>query len=104
MLKREIIATALFKLYPDGGWGVNDETTTFSKIHWQAGTAPLSEAQFLKHYEEAKVMYELELALQNRKLNYPPIGDQLDDLFKAGIFSESMAAKIQAIKDKYPKP
>jgi len=35
--------------------------------------------------------------------HYPPIGDQLDDLFHAGLFSEEMAAKIQAIKDKYPK-
>ena len=38
-----------------------------------------------------------------RLKEYPPIGDQLDDLFHAGLFSEEMAAKIQAIKDKYPK-
>lgn len=35
---------------------------------------------------------------------YPTIGDQLDALFKAGVFPEEMAAQIQAIKDKYPKP
>ena len=41
----------------------------------------------------------------NKRLSeYPSIGDQLDDLFKAGLFSEEMSAKIQAIKDKYPKP
>lgn len=34
---------------------------------------------------------------------YPYYGDQLDDLFKQGLFSEEMAAKIQAVKDKYPK-
>ena len=34
---------------------------------------------------------------------YPYLGDQLDDLFKQGLFSPEMAAKIQAIKDKYPK-
>jgi len=34
---------------------------------------------------------------------YPPIGDQLDDLFKAGAFSDEMTATIQAVKDKYPK-
>jgi hypothetical protein len=38
-----------------------------------------------------------------RAKKYPSIGDQLDDLFKAGVFSDEMAAKIQAIKDKYPK-
>jgi hypothetical protein len=35
---------------------------------------------------------------------YPPIGDQLDALFHAGVFPDSMAAIIQAVKDKYPKP
>lgn len=39
----------------------------------------------------------------NRKAEYPPIGDQLDALFHAGVFPEGMAAKIQAVKDKYPK-
>ena len=35
---------------------------------------------------------------------YPDIGDQLDDLFHKGVFSDEMTAEIQAIKDKYPKP
>jgi hypothetical protein len=38
-----------------------------------------------------------------RTQEYPSIGDQLDDLFKQGVFSEEMTAKIQAVKDKYPK-
>ena len=38
-----------------------------------------------------------------RAPEYPPIGDQLDDLFHSGAFTQEMAAKIQAIKDKYPK-
>ena len=38
-----------------------------------------------------------------RRAEYPSIGDQLDDLFKAGAFSDDMTAKIQAVKDKYPK-
>ena len=43
------------------------------------------------------------VARDNRANEYPPIGDQLDALFHAGVFPEDMAAKIQAIKDKYPK-
>jgi len=38
-----------------------------------------------------------------RVTEYPSIGDQLDALFKAGVFPEEMAAQIQAVKDKYPK-
>ena len=39
----------------------------------------------------------------NRQAEYPPIGDQLDALFHAGVFPTEMAEKIQAIKNKYPK-
>lgn len=39
-----------------------------------------------------------------RTAEYPSISDQLDDLFKQGAFSAEMAAKIQAVKEKYPKP
>ncbi len=37
-------------------------------------------------------------------VRYPDIGDQLDDLFHKGAFSAEMSAKIQAVKDQYPKP
>ncbi len=40
---------------------------------------------------------------QERAKEYPSIGDQLDALFHAGVFPPEMAAKIQAVKDKYPK-
>ncbi len=35
---------------------------------------------------------------------YPSIQDQLDALFHAGLFPAEMAAQIQAVKDKYPRP
>ena len=40
----------------------------------------------------------------DRRNSYPDIGDQLDDLYKKGAFSDEMSAKIKAVKDKYPKP
>ena len=39
-----------------------------------------------------------------RKNAYPDIGDQLDDLYKKGAFSDEMAAKIKKAKDDNPKP
>ena len=41
---------------------------------------------------------------RRRAAEYPSIGDQLDDLFHTGLFSEEMSARIQAVKDRYPKP
>ena len=35
---------------------------------------------------------------------YPAIGDQLDALFKAGVFPKDMASLIAEVKAKYPKP
>ena len=49
--------------------------------------------------EKEKVRYKFE-----RAGNYPPIGDQLDDLYKQGAFSDEMAAKIKKVKDDNPKP
>ena len=38
-----------------------------------------------------------------RAKEYPPIGDQLDALWKGGTEAEAMLAKVQAVKAKYPK-
>jgi|APGre2960657373_1045057.scaffolds.fasta_scaffold21082_3 hypothetical protein len=52
----------------------------------------------IKQAELAKTQYQ-----RDRAAEYPAIGDQLDALFKAGVFPADMAATIQAVKDKYPK-
>jgi len=41
--------------------------------------------------------------VSRRMSEYPAIGDQLDALFKAGVFPDDMAAQIQAVKDANPK-
>lgn len=39
-----------------------------------------------------------------RRAEYPPIGDQLGAQWKGGQEAADMQAKIQAVKNKYPKP
>ncbi len=58
----------------------------------------------IKIPDEIVAEYERSKYKQSRALEYPTIGDQLDALFKAGVFPPEMAAQIQAVKDKYPKP
>jgi hypothetical protein len=53
--------------------------------------------------EAAKTLANSREYKNQRSVEYPPIGDQLDALFKAGLFPPEMAAQIQAVKDKYPK-
>ena len=54
-------------------------------------------------YNELKSAYDAQEYARKRAPEYPSIGDQLDALFKAGVFPADMAAQIQAVKDKYPK-
>ena len=51
----------------------------------------------------AQALVDANAYKEQRAPEYPPIGDQLDALFKAGVFPADMAAAIQAVKDKYPK-
>jgi hypothetical protein len=39
-----------------------------------------------------------------RAPEYPPIGDQLDALWKGGDAAAEMLARVQAVKTQYPKP
>lgn len=41
---------------------------------------------------------------RQRAAAYPPIGDQLDALWKGGEDAAAMLAQVQAVKLKYPKP
>ena len=54
-------------------------------------------------YPQLIAEQNLQAVLNSRRNEYPPIGDQLDALFKAGVFPADMAAAIHAVKDKYPK-
>ena len=65
----------------------------------QLDGTPFTEEQRLAHF------YFLEEKYKNQRQNeYPPIGDQLDALWKGGDAAAEMLAKVQAVKDKYPKP
>jgi len=73
-------------------------------IHeWNLDIAQPTDVQLDSYEDNANTQEALNTVRNNRKKEYPDIGDQLDDLFKAGAFSTEMAATIQAVKDKYPK-
>lgn len=54
--------------------------------------------------ETAIAQYEAQEYARKRVTEYPPIGDQLDALWKGGEAAAEMLAKVQAVKAKYPKP
>jgi hypothetical protein len=56
-------------------------------------------------YDEAAVQAYIDAHayIEKRRGEYPPIGDQLDALWKGGDAAAEMLAKVQAVKTKYPK-
>jgi hypothetical protein len=62
-----------------------------------------TDAEIAAEITRLQAEYDAKEYARKRAPEYPPIGDQLDALFKAGAFPADMAAKIKAVKDKYPK-
>ena len=57
--------------------------------------------QIINKQKELQTAYDNNEYQRKRKLEYPTIEDQLDDLYHNGI--EGWKTTIKAIKDKYPK-
>ena len=71
-------------------------------IEWLNGYVPsFSDSDIDAEVTRLQAEYEAQQYARDRQ--YPPIGDQLDALFHAGVFPAEMAAEIQAVKDRYPK-
>jgi hypothetical protein len=83
---------AIFKLYPQVVT-VDDGTGAFDK---DGNKVDIDLAQ-------VNAWVDPEAYIAKRQAEYPPIGDQLDALWKGGAEAEAMLAKVQAVKAKYPK-
>ena len=107
----EYITEAILELRPGSQFSVvgdsleKDETGGIECIRWNPEnvTKEPSLEEVLPKVEELKARWLASQYQKKRAQEYPSIGEQLDALFKAGLFPEEMAAKIQAVKDKYPK-
>jgi hypothetical protein len=90
---------AIQSLRPSAEW-----TMSGDKLNWlDSNTTKPTDAEIDAEVKKLQAEYDAKAYQRSRKPEYPDIGDQLDDLFKAGAFSDEMTAKIKAVKDKYPK-
>ena len=83
----------------------NDSDGNGDYIHtWNVsgGLAKPSDEQIATYESSANDAEALNVILNNRKQEYPSIGDQLDDIYHNGI--DGWKATIKVTKDKYPKP
>ena len=79
--------------------GVHDQTITWHKPE----TAPVTLEQIQQEQRRLQQAYDWNEYQRNRAREYPSIQEQLDALYHAGVFPAEMAARIQAVKAKYPR-
>ena len=94
-------SAAILELVPNSSFAINGND--LSTIDWQdeENTQPSNSAIEAKMEERETEWNNTELARLKRKLEYPSIVDQLDEIYHNGI--DSWKEKIKEVKDKYPK-
>ncbi len=69
----------------------------------QGQTVVLDEAKITAEITKLQAAHVATQYQRDRAVAYPPIGDQLDALWKGGAAAAEMLVQIQAVKDRYPK-
>ncbi len=102
MTNLEIIH-ALSALRPGASWSWNSDN--YADLNWMDTTQKAPTLDEISAYLASVSYVPLRVAA------YPPIGDQLDAIWKAFTTmniqqpdAQAMLAQIQAVKAKYPKP
>ena len=72
-----------------------------NQITWLDETTPIPKADIEAKVSELETAYDNAEYQRNRAKEYPPIAEQLDDLYHNGI--DGWKATIKTTKDKYPK-
>jgi len=93
------IISAILAINPKAA--VSVENDDISKITWLHGTNPIANSDILAKQKELIAEYNSKEYQRKRASEYPPIEDQLDDLYHNGM--DGWKKTIKAIKDKYPK-
>ena len=94
------IIKAILALAPNAQVSVTNES--LDSITWHDGNPnDITNDQITAKQAELKTAYDNNKYQRDRKLEYPSIEDQLDDLYHNGI--DGWKTTIKAVKDKYPK-
>ena len=84
---------------------VSDELTEdwYASVVWSGVGSKPTLAALKTKMDELQTDFDSKKYQRDRQGQYPNIGDQLDDLYHKGVFSDEMAAKLKAVKDANPK-
>jgi hypothetical protein len=79
---------------------VHDDSVTW--INYE--NPPITDEQIAAEQQRLQMIHDWHEYRRNRAAEYPAIQEQLDALYHAGVFPPEMAARIRAVKEKYPAP
>jgi len=79
--------------------GLYDQAITWHRPE----TPPVTLEQIQAEQQRLQQAYDWDEYKRNRAREYPTIQEQLDALYHAGVFPAEMAARIRAVKAKYPR-
>ena len=104
-----MITEAILKINPNAEVSVSGEDINTCEITWHNGTTPISKADIEAKMNEMANEPEQSNYAQQRRNAYPPIGDQLDMLYKDIVAGKvdttgTWATHIKSVKDANPKP
>ena len=104
-MRRIGLLQAIYSLLPTAEISVTmGDQASEDKVKWHnPSESPFTDEELLAEVDKLQAEHDSQEYARNRATAYPPIGDQLDALFHAGVFPSEMASTLQAVKDKYPK-
>lgn len=99
------VQQALSALYPSNKFRIpyTGSAFVFSDIICEGTPPSIDEDAVTSKVTELQAAEDAQAYARARKPLYPAIGDQLDDLYHAGVFSADMTAKLKKVKDDNPK-
>ena len=101
-----ITANGLIKLgfTPEVDFSLQDDGDGVVYIReWITPQPQPTEAEIETADTQWQAEYDSQEYARNRASAYPPIGDQLDMIYHAGLGGDAFQAAISAVKQEYPK-
>ena len=95
-------STILIFNYPNTQWAINNDCD-YETLEWHDSSPKPTKDELDALWQTTLDTINANAYKELRAREYPPIGDQLDALWKGGEAAAEMLAKVQAVKNKYPK-
>ncbi len=100
------MAEKLYRARPEGRVEIPEDEAAEIRAEWAKNDAEREATAWLRHRTEGKVTSHRDennnRIIDSREEGYPPITDQLDQIYHEGI--DAWKETIKAVKDANPKP